>query len=78
MILSNSFIQPQRLSTNGIDYAGVFPLPVTAYQILNLLGSQQSKGASTSITSLCAMNRGIVEVCTGVIRLNPMPAAYGV
>lgn len=44
------------LSTTGIKKASVFPLPVTA----------------STTTSLCAMNRGIVEACTGVMREKPI------
>ena len=43
-------------STTGIKNDNVFPLPVTA----------------STTTSLCAMNRGIADACTGVIREKPM------
>lgn len=43
-------------STTGIRNDSVFPLPVTA----------------STTTSLCAINRGIADACTGVIRVKPM------
>jgi len=46
------------LSTTGIRYAKVFPLPVTA----------------STTTSRFRINSGMVEACTGVIRVYPMSA----
>lgn len=43
-------------STTGIKNDRVFPLPVTA----------------STTTSLCAMNRGIAEAWTGVMRVKPI------
>lgn len=44
------------LSITGIKNASVLPDPVTA----------------STTTSLCAMNRGMVDACTGVMRSKPM------
>lgn len=45
-------------STTGIKKDKVFPLPVTA----------------STTTSLCAMNKGIAEAWTGVMRVKPIEA----
>lgn len=57
----------------GIKNAKVFPLPVTACRSLTLAYAMRPNLKRTSTTtSLCVMNSGIVEACTGVMRLKPL------
>lgn len=64
------------LSTTGIKKAKVFPLPVTALtssaQHMNLERERERSQLTSTTTSLCAMNSGIAEAWTGVMRFKPM------
>ena len=66
------------LSTTGIRNAKVFPLPVTACRLSNTWLTYQRRGSTSTTTSLCVINRGIVEAWTGVILLKPMLATASI
>jgi len=58
----------------GIKNAKVFPLPVTACILLVVVFTQYLSNLirTSTTTSLCVINSGMVEACTGVMRLKPI------